>query len=305
MKFFRSIFSIQNDQSPKIATIGNFDGVHTGHRLLLDKTTEISKENKLKSLIITFYPHTKNKANIFGLREKLQKLSELGFDYCLALRFSNKFKSLSPEDFIKNILINNNIKKLVIGSDFVFGKDKKGDVKLLQKFAKTHDFEVIIINRKCKSSSSLIKKLLVESNFDSAKEVLGHDFYRMGRIVAGDKNGRKLGFHTANLRLFDIKPLLSGVFAVKIFIDDKSYFGVANWGMRPTFNGTKPKLEVHIFDFNEDVYGHLIKVEFIAKIRDEIKFDSLEQLKQQINLDVVAAKSILGLDSRLRGNDGN
>lgn len=304
IKFFRNINLLAHDTAPKIATIGNFDGVHAGHKLLLNKTLGHANKNNYKSVVITFYPHTKKVVtkqhipNIFGLREKLMLFEELGFDYTIALRFSEKLKNIDPIIFFETVLLNNNIVGLVVGDDFSVGKDRTGNLQVLHNFAKENDILLDIINRKYEASSSLIKKYLMENDFVNAATYLEHKFYRIGRVVHGEKNGEKIGFQTANLRLFDKKPIISGVFLVFVSILDSDfpkvkYNGIANWGVRPTFEGIKQKLEVHIFDFNRDIYGKLLKIEFCIKIRDEKKFCSIDALKKQIEEDILIAKKIL------------
>jgi riboflavin kinase/FMN adenylyltransferase len=288
MKFYRSIAALTQDKSPKIAVIGNFDGLHMGHQRLLDRAQELAKIRGCKTVAITFYPHTKNSSNIFGLREKLTEFAAIGIDYCLALRFNAKLKNTTPTEFIKNLKDHANIIGLVIGEDFAFGKNRAGDADFLRDYA-------LDIVKRDSISSSTIKKTLLQNDFEKAEELLGHKFYRIGRVISGNQMGRRIGFNTANVRLFDNKPFLSGVFAVNVIVDNKIYPAIANWGIRPTFNGNKPRLEVHIFDFDQNIYGKLIKVEFIKKIRDEKKFADVDELKNQIKQDIVEVRKIFGV----------
>ena len=303
MQLIRHINKCKKNSGGCVATIGNFDGVHLGHQKVLRKIIEQSKSLNLPSMVITFEP-TANEfflkehapARLTNFREKYSQIKELGVDKFVCLQFNHALASLPAETFIKEILVDAfNIKHLAVGDNFRFGKDRKGDFTLLQNYADKLDYQVndteSYNHKDLRVSSTLIREYLANGALLRSKEMLGHDYFMSGRVVHGDKNGRKIGFPTANIPIKRKKSAVNGVFAVDVLMENKSrLYGVANIGHRPTIGGTRTQLEVHIFNFSQDIYGELARVIFRKKIRDEKKFDSFEDLKKQIEIDSQTAQ---------------
>ena len=306
MEFIRSISQLRKHHQNCVATIGNFDGVHLGHQALLKQLATKATELQLPMLVMIFEPQPqeffmpdKAPARLTRLREKLLALRRYtNIDQVLCLNFNKKFAALTAEDFIEQILVNGlKIQHLVIGDDFRFGQQRKGDFNLLQKynsFTVENSYTFKIDDERV--SSTRIRETLKQDNFQLASKLLGRPFTIGGRIAYGKQLGRKIGFPTANIALHRRISPLNGIFAVKIHgITEKPLLGAANIGTNPAVNGKNLLLEVHIFDFEKNIYGRYVEVEFIQKIRDEENFPSLEHLKQKIELDVKIAKQILSL----------
>jgi len=284
-------------QIPTAIAIGNFDGIHMGHRILLETLKINAKCNNLVSLVFTFENHT---SNVLGnnikylttIKKKIKLLEEIGIDYIYFQKFDKQFASLSYIDFIKNILIDKfNAKMIIIGFDFRFGKAKEGTPKSLIDFGKIYNFQTIIIppielNNKI-ISSSLIRRLIEEGDVETVKMFLGRYYSIEGKIIAGQRIGTKLGFPTANISYTDdICIPKKGVYITKTLIDGRFYKSITNIGVRPTINGNILSIETHIPLFNQNIYNKNIEIEFIKYIREEKKFDSLEKLKKQIQMDL-------------------
>jgi riboflavin kinase/FMN adenylyltransferase len=308
MQLIRSIYSHKNDRpsdltAGAVATIGNFDGVHLGHQLVINKIRDHSTQSKLPSMIIAFEPSAKEfflKDNapprLTSFREKFSLIDKLGIDYFVCLHFNHALANMPAEEFIKKILVNTlGVKHLTVGDNFRFGKDRKGHFNLLQHHANKLDYEVedtesFESNGK-RVSSSLIREFLNKGEMDHAKKMLGRDYSMSGRVVHGDEKGRTIGFPTANIPIKRKNCAVSGVFAVTVLMQDgKKYYGVANIGHRPTIGGTRTQLEVHIFQFAQDIYGKFLTVTFNKKLRDEKKFASFDELKKQIKQDSKSAQ---------------
>jgi riboflavin kinase/FMN adenylyltransferase len=306
MEFIRSISQLRKHHQNCVATIGNFDGVHLGHQALFKQLATKATELQLPMVVMIFEPQPqeffipdKAPARLTRLREKLLALRRYTTtDKVLCLNFNKKFAALTAEDFIQQILVNGlKIQHLVIGDDFRFGQQRKGDFKLLQKYnsfsvEKSKTFQI----DEQRVSSTRIRQTLKQANLEDASKLLGRPFTMCGRIAYGKQLGRKIGFPTANIVLHHRIYPLNGIFAVKIHgITEKPLLGAANIGTNPAVNGKELLLEIHIFNFDQNIYGRYIEVEFIQKIRDEENFPSLEHLKQKIELDVKIAKQILSL----------
>lgn len=288
-----------NQSSDFVATIGNYDGVHLGHQQLIARLKQLSQKLSLPSKVIVFEPQpeeffTGNKTlRLASLREKADMLASLGINCIEVLRFNHHLASMMAPEFIKNILIDRfKVKHLIIGDDFCFGHNRSGDTVLLNQYKDELTIEQIPSFRfhGTRISSSLIRTALSTSNFTLANSLLGRPYQVCGRITHGRNIGASLGFPTANIDLgFRYLPL-SGVYVVKVYgIEDNSLLGVANIGFCPTFTNQHKKLEVHILNFNQQIYGKRVAVEFCQKIRDEQKFASVEELKLQIARDVLTA----------------
>ena len=303
MKIIRTIRP-NHFESGCAMSIGNFDGIHLGHQAIVKRVVEKGIKNDIPSVITTFEPHPHefftpdSTDRIMGLREKYLALEELAPDFLLIMRFNQKLANTSANKFIEKFLLQGlNIKSLIVGDDFRFGKKRQGDYHLLKQYADQHKFELENTNTleigEQRISSTRIRNLLRECDFDQAEQLLGRPFFVSGRVAHGEKRGRQLGFPTLNIRLTKNRTLVSGVFAVEIHGLGVPRQGVANMGYRPTLQGQRPQLEVHVFDFDQQCYGKKIKVIFRRKLRDEQRFDSVELLQKQINIDAISARDYL------------
>ena len=295
------LFREKHPKDSFIATIGNFDGLHLGHKEILKNMLSIANRKKLKRMVIFTEPHAKEffaeeissveaPPRISPWRDKYLSLKKNGVDVAFFLKFNTSLKRMTPEIFAQDILGNLQIKSLMIGDDFKFGKDRKGDFNFLSNWGKKKGIEVLKTETfKVKGkrvSSTRIREVLLNNNFDEAKELLDRPYTFSGKVVRGNQLGRTIDVPTANLWLPKTNLPINGVYGVKIQIKDRNFFGIANMGLRPTIGGTMPVLEVHIFNFSEDIYGQRIQVEFCFKVRDEKKFSGLEELKEQIKKDI-------------------
>lgn len=320
MQLIRGLYNCPTElfQAGTVVTIGNFDGVHLGHQAILSKLRVRACDLGLPSVVVLFEPHAQEffkseqaPARLFKLTDKVQALAQEGVQYVLCLRFGEELASLSAPDFVRRILIERlNTQHLFIGDDFRFGYQRQGDFELL----KSYDFAVeanesITFYKPEKSSktasrisSSKVREVIAKGDFQLARKLLGKPYQITGKVAHGDKQGRNIGFPTANLPLKRIKSPLKGVYAVRVYVikTDQScgvpIYGVANVGEKPTLMQTKERLEVHLLDFENDIYGERLIVEPIAKIRDEQKFDSIERLASQIKKDIEVAQLIFKND---------
>lgn len=287
-----------------VATIGNFDGLHQGHQTVIQALIKLGKQLNLSTCVVLFEPHPqeffyqdKAPARLMRLREKVKLLQFLAIDRILCLRFNKRLAECSAEEFVKKILVDKlGIKGLIIGDDFRFGRGRQGDFLFLQKLGHEYGFNVFstptVLFENERIGSSRVRNAVKQADFKLAAFLLGRPFRLSGRIIYGDQRGRLLGFPTANIGLHRQVIPLRGVFIVNIYgLAEKPLEGIANCGKRPTINGLKNLLEVHLFDFDQNIYGRFIEVEFLKKIRDEEKFDNLEALKRQITKDVAIAKN--------------
>ncbi len=284
-------------------TIGNFDGVHRGHRALLDKLTAKARELGLPAAVMTFEPNPREffapqaaPVQLTSLREKLQLLAECGVDQAYVCRFNARFAALSAEEFIERLVHGLGVRHLIIGDDFRFGKGRCGDFAMLQQAGVEHGFGVeameTLVHEGERVSSSAVREALDEGDLEHATRLLGRPYCISGRVVHGDKIGRQLGFATANIQLKRPRAALSGIFVVTVEgVGERSFEGVASLGVRPTVTAVgRQTLEVYIFDFSGDLYRAHLRVNFLHKLRDETKFDTLEALTAQIAQDVEDTK---------------
>ena len=303
-----SLFNVRFSEEQLVVTIGNFDGFHQGHKKIIQEMKKISQTSSAKTMVIFTEPHAKEffsmdkdimeqPARISPWRDKFKNLENENIDFAFFLKFNKSLQTMSPEIFIEKVLGSLNISNLMIGDDFRFGQDRKGDFLMLKDWSKSQGISLSklptfsIDNRRV--SSTWIRETLSVSDFSTTKKLLGRPYSFEGKVVHGNRLGRSIGFPTANIWLPKNNLPIKGVFSVKISIDVSEFEGIANIGIRPTVGGTSPVLEVNIFDFKKEIYGKRLKVEFIKKIRDEKKFDSLEDLKKQIAKDVNTAKEQL------------
>jgi len=274
-------------------TIGNYDGFHLGHQKILETLISESRNKGLETAVITFDPHPKEffspesaPSRIISLREKLEFFEGLDIDRVYIIKFNKKFSEIKSEEFITTL---RKIKAelVVVGENFKFGNKREGTIKDISK-------ELIgvigvkeITSGTQRISSTTIRKSLHDGDFIKAELLMGRPYSISGKVIHGNKLGRVIGFPTANIHMFHNRPPLKGVFAVKL----KENFGVANLGTRPTIGGiSKLHLEVHLFNFSDDVYGQHVHITFLKKIRDELKFDSIDELKKQISIDIEKTK---------------
>ncbi len=297
---------LQSDYRGCVATIGNFDGVHLGHQAVIGQLTEKAAELELPATVITFEPqpqeyfaHSQVPARLTKFREKLIALRRFALDYLLCLRFNQRLAHWSAAEFIQRVLVDGlAVRYLVVGDDFRFGYRRQGDFDTLVQAGRQHGFKVVNMHTFDidgeRVSSTRIREALARGDLAQAEKLLGRGFRLSGRVAHGDKRGRTIGFPTANVFLHRRQSPLAGVFAVEMFgLDREPVPGVANLGTRPTVDGSRPLLEVHLFDFEQDIYGRHVQVEFVKKLRDEKRFDSFEQLKRQIFQDVEQARACL------------
>lgn len=306
MEIIHGLYSLKPRHKNCVLTIGNFDGVHHGHQLLLAHLVAKGRELGVPSLLLTFEPLPREffagssvPARLTRFREKITLLQRTDLDRVLCLPFNERTRRTSAQWVIEELLHNLlGIRYVVVGDDFRFGKDQAGDYEMLKKAGDHYGFGVSQLGTLTfeheRVSSSRIREVLAEGNFELAEKLLGHPYFIMGRVVYGRQLGRQLGSPTANIRLQRYRAALDGVYAVRVGGLDRTYEGVANIGVRPTVDGKEPLLEVHLFDFAKDIYGELLTVEFLHKIRDERTFAGLDALKTQIQADIRTAKSWYG-----------
>lgn len=309
MELIRGLHNIRDKHKGCVLTIGKFDGVHLGHQAVLSKLVERARQLNLPSTVVVFEPQPEEvfsphtaPARLSRLRDKYLELQKLGVDRLLCIKFDRQFASLSAEYFVEQLLVAKlGIEFLVVGDDFRFGKNRRGDFAMLQREGLKCGFDVVSTAsfrlKNCRISSTAIRQALAEDDFAQASSMLGRSFSIAGKVLHGEKKGRTIGFPTANLLLKRCKIPVNGVFAVQVEVSGRQFSGVANIGTRPTVNGSRSLLEVHIFDFSEDLYGQFISVALMHKIRNEIRFESFELLHQQIMQD--AAQARLLLDNRV------
>ncbi len=313
MQLIRGLSHLEPFKNGCVLSIGNFDGLHLGHRAVIRKLVERGKVLGLPVVIMFFEPQPLEyflgdnaPSRLMRLREKVIEMAKLPVDNLLIVRFNQNFANRDAEQFIEHILINTlNVKHLVIGDDFHFGKARRGNFGMLKEKGRLNGFTVEDTGSfqlgGLRISSTLIRDALVAGDLKGAEKLLGHCYSVCGRIAHGDKLGRTIGYPTANIRMHRKNTPVNGVFAVTMTgIDGLEFEGVANVGTRPTLDGgSKVTLETYLFDFNKEIYGRYVEVHFHQKIRDESRFHSLEELKAQIVKDVAETKKIFAETKKL------
>jgi riboflavin kinase/FMN adenylyltransferase len=289
-----------------VVTIGTFDGVHIGHQRILRRVREEAQARDLPAVVFSFEPTPGEffsrgtpPARLTRFREKFEALEQYGVDWLCCPPFDANMEGLGPDEFIERLLVERlGVKFLVVGDDFRFAKNRRGTIDSLRESGKHFGFSVeqapSVLEGGDRVSSTRIRELLADGELGRAKKLLGR-YYRMtGRVVDGQKLGKQLGFPTANVNLGRVASPVAGIFAVRVDgLGSGLLNGVASVGTRPTVDGVEPVLEVHIFDFDQDIYGAYIQVEFIAKLREEVKFPDLQSLTQQMHVDAAEARAIL------------
>jgi len=294
--------------APTVLTIGNFDGVHRGHAVLLERMVEVARERGLSPAVLTFEPHPREffapsaaPARLTILREKLELLAACGVETTMICRFNAALAALSAEDFIRRILLDAlSMRHLIVGDDFRFGHRRAGDFALLAASGERLGFAVeamreVLVDRE-RASSSAVRDALALGDMERAARLLGRPYLIDGKVVHGDKLGRQLGFNTANIYIRHNPLPMTGVFAVEVDgAGEHPWPGVANLGIRPTVGGVRPLLEVHLFNFDRVIYGTHLSVRFVHKLREEQKFPDFDALKAQIARDAQAARRFFEL----------
>lgn len=302
MELIRGIHNLKDNHHGCVLTIGNFDGVHLGHQQVLSQVCAQAQILGLPSTVMTFEPQPLElfapsiaPARLTRLRDKYVQLNKLDIDRLLCVNFNAHFAGLSAEQFIRDLLVAKlGVKFLVVGDDFCFGKGRTGHFTMLQQAGKQYGFDVVSTQSFCVSqqrvSSTAIRAALANDELDSACAMLGRQYSISGRVSHGRKLGRTIGFPTANIPLKRRVSPVSGVYVVEVHGLEQPFGGVANIGHRPTVNGVRQQLEVHLFDFHGNLYGQQLEVVLLHKLRNEHKFESFDALKQQIELDAEAAR---------------
>ncbi|BCE03065.1 bifunctional riboflavin kinase/FAD synthetase [Marinicellulosiphila megalodicopiae] len=303
MRFYKHP-TVLNQQQPSVVCIGNFDAVHLGHQALIKRANELAEQNNWQSVACFFEPQPKEyflkekaPCRITNLRNKLHWLDHYKVDTAYCIGFNKSIQTLSATQFVEDILLKQlNAKAIIVGDDFRFGCNRDGDFEFLKHTLKPMGVQVeqaqsVTANNK-RISSSLIRKHLQQGDIKSTHALLGREYSIIGKVVHGNHLGRTINTPTANISLKTLLPAIDGVWACTVQINNKTVNAVANVGARPTINSFKPILEVHLLDFDQDIYDQIIETRFVKKIRDIKKFNSLEELKAQIQQDIHTAKII-------------
>jgi riboflavin kinase/FMN adenylyltransferase len=313
MELIRGLHNLRERHKPCVLTIGAFDGVHRGHQMVLQQLIRKGQELGVPSTIMVLEPLPREyfapvqaPARLMSFREKFAALRDLGLDRVLRVRFTAELSEITARDFIEDIFVSKlGVKYMVVGDDLRFGHEREGDFTLLQELGAKHDFDVDASStfevQGDRVSSTRIRGLLENSEFELAEELLGRPYQITGKVVYGQQLGRRLGVPTANLELHRYRAALSGVYAVEVRgLDDKVYPAVANVGTRPTIGDrVKAGLEVHLLNYEGNIYGRTIHVRFRKKIRSEQKFDGIDALKEAVYGDIRCASEFFGVPSRV------
>ena len=279
---------------PSILTLGTFDGVHKGHRKIISNLKSEAKINNLRSIILTFFPHPRNIVSseiiksISTIDEKIKIFSDLGIDELIIQKFDKSFSSMNAKEFIELLVDNLKIKKIIVGYNHRFGKNRSADINVLKDFSLKYDFEVLEIKafevKNIKISSTKIRDAIQQGNIKLCNNYLGYNFNINGDVVKGKSIGKSIGFPTANIKIVEEYKIMpkNGVYLVRCFFEKEKLYGMMNIGFNPTFGSNDKTLEVNIFDFDKDLYGERIRIEFLNFIREEIKFENVELLQNQL-----------------------
>lgn len=306
IRLFRDVEGTLLCPGGSVVCIGAFDGLHLGHRALIARAVERARERAVAAVALSFEPLPREHfcvgpepPRLLLARSKIEGLCELGVDVVGLLRFGDALAAMPANEFVQQVLVSRlRAREVWVGPEFRFGRSRGGDLALLQSMGATREFSAHSIEPVCldgqRISSSRIRQALVQGDMDAAARLLGRPYSISGRVVRGKQLGRTLGYPTANLRLGGKTPALGGIYASWVHgVGARPWASVSSLGTRPTVAGTEPLLEAHLFDFDGDLYGRRIKVEFVAKLRDEVKFSSLDALVAQMDLDATQARDVL------------
>ena len=308
MKIYDHLDKIREPFKNAVITIGNFDGVHIGHQALFHEVIEKAETIDGTSIAMTFEPHPIRVLKQNGhpplitlYEQKAELIERTGIDVLICVPFNKAFASMSADEFIRDLLVDRiGMKAIVVGKDYSFGKNREGTIDMMRSYAPDYGFEVIVANwittplgAAGRISSTRIRELVIDGHMTEAEKMLGRNYQIRGRVVTGrDRGGKLLGIPTANINLHDELCPKTGIYAVTVEIEGRQHNGVANIGYSPTFEDHEFTVEVHILDFNANIYGEKIRVNFIKRIRDEIKFSNISELIEQIKMDIAAAREI-------------
>ncbi len=307
MKIIEGSFQIRENLPNPVLTLGNFDGIHLGHQAIMKKVRNSAQKLGGISIVYTFDPHPvnllapeKSPPEITSFREKVKLVEECGIEIIIRENFTTTFAGLSARDFVNNILHKKiNVKKIIIGNDYRFGKGREGNISSLKNWGEEFGFEVEVVGEIKKNNivvkSSKIREFISEGEMEKAAQLLGRNYFLRGKVVDGKKRGKGLGFPTANLAWKKRPFLKNGVYAVWVFCQNCRYAGVASIGFNPTFKDNSLSLEVHILDFNENIYHEEIELSFVKRLRGEKRFSHPEKLADQIKEDILGARKILNI----------
>lgn len=306
MEIFQSITDFNDSESTIVLTLGMYDGVHLGHQKILEDVVKRAKLRKGKSVLLTFSPHPRKvlqegvALKMLSLQnEKLELLEKIGLDYVIVHPFTKVFSRLNSTDFVRDSLVNQiGVDELIIGYDHHFGRNREGSFDDLEELSEIYGFDLIKIDAQNFSditvSSTKIRNALLEGEIEKANQLLNYNYSIEGRVIHGDKIGRTLNFPTANLEVNSEKLIpKKGVYLVESLYNFKKYYGLVHIGTRPTVEGEEDRIEVFLFDFDQEIYNEKLKISFLHKIRDEQKFNSIDELKTQIELDYHKAKNLI------------
>lgn len=306
MELIRGLQNLKSQHRDCVATLGNFDGVHLGHQAVIGQLAEKGATLRLPTVVVLFEPQPQEYfqpgaalARLSRLREKLKALQRYSVDRVLCLRFDAHLAAMPAEEFIQRVLVDGlGVQCLVIGDDFRFGKNRTGDYAMLQAAGARHGFKAVPMHTFTidgeRVSSTRVRKALALGDLATAEKLLGRPYRMCGRVAHGDKRGRTIGIPTANIHLHRQATPVKGVYVVEMFgLEREPLVGVANVGNRPTVDGTRTLLEVHVFDFNQEIYGRYVSIDFLHRLRDEQRFTSFDELKTRINQDMDEARAWL------------
>lgn len=294
-----------------VVTVGTFDGVHAGHRVLIQKVVDTARRRNARSVIVTFDPHPREIINpgasgirlLSTLSERCELLADIGIDEMVVIPFDRDFSLMDSETFLENVIwARIGVSEFIIGYDHQFGRDRSGTIETVQRVGERIGFDVSVVSRqevgdRTVSSTTIRRALQDAGDVRLASRLLGRDYRLNGTVVHGDSRGKTIGFPTANIQPEDVRKVIPkrGVYAVMVRIEGMYYSGMMNIGVRPTFRGEEERLEVHLFNFDKEIYGIRLQVRFVERVRDEISFSAVEQLKKQLYQDRAECKRILGV----------
>ncbi|NND72670.1 MAG: bifunctional riboflavin kinase/FAD synthetase [Rhodothermales bacterium] len=296
VEILRQISDVQKVYGAAV-TVGTMDGVHIGHQAIVARLIDVARESKIPSVVITFHPHPREIVQgvpvplLTTVEERAEILANEGVDNLFVLNFDKSIAEMTPESFVRQLLVQKfGVKHIVAGYDHGFGRDREGDADLLRRLGELYDFAVTEVDEmksgSVSVSSSAARRHLESGDVQSAAEMLGRPYRISGLVVEGDKRGRTIGFPTANLRVPPEKLLpMNGVYRVDVDVGAESFVGMLNIGVRPTFDSTVKTVEVHLLDFTRDIYGAVLQVDFLQRLRPEKKFEDIDALKRQLSLD--------------------